>query len=878
MAFSFECPHCEMGIEAEFELCGSTCTCPGCGGLFLVPEVDPAVLEQAQEGSRLSAGGAGSVAPGAEVFAELARLQGELAGAAEQRQELERELAREKARQKARVSEETSASSELKEAKAARKKAEAEAADLGRQCEDLRRRLDDAEKAALAQGQARAGAEERSKEELAATLRDLEGYQQSAKQLAREVEKLRGDLDSAGSETARLEREAAVERERASKELAELGRKLAGAEVEKKRAEEESVSRSRELDRLTAAIAAERRESAAKLERLDRALEEKEKERLEVEARAKQARAAAEQEADRRALDAQKLEQTIAEGEAKVSALEKERDEARAVARRELETLQNRVDLQQRELARSQQSASETTREVERLRADLAAVTAEKSSRERGFAEERGLLLERLERLKVERDALSEKSRLQERAEAEPDGEVQRLRKELLEARGAGATAERTLAAERTAMAHKQRALEQEQEAAEERSKSLLGELDGLRMQLEEAQRNRVSPGAPEIRGQGLSPEAEAELRQILARRDLEIQRLAAQLREVSQAAGGDSGSQGLWGGLHGKAALVLCFGTLVFGLAVGALFSRPKPGHVLLMNAPGNAPVNAPVHAPPVNTEGAPVNIAGRDPSVPASGGAGGAHTQATEPPPPKGALPSGEPNAQAGPASSKPPLPDPTQPAVASGTSMAGRAGMPSSLPDQFLGIKFGTELSQVSGISLWKETAGKRHRKAELLGSEVEAVLTADSQGRLIMGSYVRVAFRQPDSLTPFLEWAVNVQDAVSALYGEPIRVHSVEGASEAVEVVRKISAGEDYYQASWERESEDGMIDMSIRVFNERSVVFRMEYRARRLYLAYMAEQAAKDAPKDASKEESREEAAKNAAKNAAKDGGAPAKVE
>jgi hypothetical protein len=174
-----------------------------------------------------------------------------------------------------------------------------------------------------------------------------------------------------------------------------------------------------------------------------------------------------------------------------------------------------------------------------------------------------------------------------------------------------------------------------------------------------------------------------------------------------------------------------------------------------------------------------------------------------------------------------------------------------MPSQLPDQFLGIRFGTELSEVTGIAQWKETAGKRHRKAELLGSEVEAVLTADVQNRLIMGSYVRVASRQPEALTPFLEWAVNVQDAVSALYGEPIRVHSVEGATEAGEVVRKIAAGEDFYQATWERESEDGMIDLSIRVFNERSVVFRMEYRARKLYTGFVEAQASKDGSRDGS---------------------------
>lgn len=202
---------------------------------------------------------------------------------------------------------------------------------------------------------------------------------------------------------------------------------------------------------------------------------------------------------------------------------------------------------------------------------------------------------------------------------------------------------------------------------------------------------------------------------------------------------------------------------------------------------------------------------------------------------------------------ASGAPANPVNPQATTAAGTLAASRVGMPANLPDQFLGIRFGTDLTQVSGIAQWKETAGKRHRKAELLGSEVEAVLTTDAQNRLIMGSYVRVAARQPEALTPFLEWAVNVQDAVSALYGEPIRVHSVEGATDAVEVVRKISAGEDFYQATWEREAEEGMIDLSIRVFNERSVVFRMEYRARQLYSGFVESQSAKEGVKDAAKD-------------------------
>ena len=43
MAFLFDCPHCTQSFEAELDLCGSTCNCPSCGQLFLVPELDPEV-------------------------------------------------------------------------------------------------------------------------------------------------------------------------------------------------------------------------------------------------------------------------------------------------------------------------------------------------------------------------------------------------------------------------------------------------------------------------------------------------------------------------------------------------------------------------------------------------------------------------------------------------------------------------------------------------------------------------------------------------------------------------------------------------------------------------------------------------------------------
>jgi hypothetical protein len=70
-----------------------------------------------------------------------------------------------------------------------------------------------------------------------------------------------------------------------------------------------------------------------------------------------------------------------------------------------------------------------------------------------------------------------------------------------------------------------------------------------------------------------------------------------------------------------------------------------------------------------------------------------------------------------------------------------------------------------------------------------------------------------------------------------------MHQITGATEAAEVVRKISSGEDFYEAIWEREGDDTAMVLSIRVFNERSVVFRLEYRSRELTLAALERQAA-----------------------------------
>lgn len=161
--------------------------------------------------------------------------------------------------------------------------------------------------------------------------------------------------------------------------------------------------------------------------------------------------------------------------------------------------------------------------------------------------------------------------------------------------------------------------------------------------------------------------------------------------------------------------------------------------------------------------------------------------------------------------------------------------------SLPNQFLGTQFGTALSDVTNLAHWTESNGRLRRKATLVGEAVEAVLIPDHENRVMAGAYVRVCPRSTESLAPFLEWAVGVQDAVDAEYGEPSTVHEVGEAEDAAAVVERIANGKDFYEAIWERQSDDGFIVLSIRVFNERSVVFRLEYLNRQLLSEYTAQQ-------------------------------------
>jgi hypothetical protein len=166
---------------------------------------------------------------------------------------------------------------------------------------------------------------------------------------------------------------------------------------------------------------------------------------------------------------------------------------------------------------------------------------------------------------------------------------------------------------------------------------------------------------------------------------------------------------------------------------------------------------------------------------------------------------------------------------------------------LPTGFMGVSFGAPASGLtkggerSGEkggdrekSGWKESGGRLHREVEFAGRKnVHAVAVPDSEGRLVMGAYLKVASKQGGELREFLEWAVSVNEDLVTRFGRPSEVHQVAGVSDSEEALEKISEGNDYYQATWEREGQDTRLVLSIRELNPHNVIFRLDYVSRSL---------------------------------------------
>lgn len=387
---------------------------------------------------------------------------------------------------------------------------------------------------------------------------------------------------------------------------------------------------------------------------------------------------------------------------------------------------------------------------------------------------------------------------------------------------------------------------EKAKDAVSLRNEELEKEILSLKFKLEDLSKKVVQQISAGER------EEDAGLARLLELREQELKRVTEQLglakmanRALSEASGSQR-DRGIVSLARARLFFAALAAGLILGVGVAKLVSPSKPDPA----DPGGAVVNS--ASPEKRTERESTAKAAAEGAAATVDNASEKSTAAAKAPdavtvrPPKATEEAGGKisSDQAGAILTTTPMPLPVPPvqALQPGTAGSG-SGMPGRMPDSFLGIRFGSMLSDLNGRGQWQETSGRRHRKAELLGIQVEAVLSGDEEGRFIMGSYVRVVSRQPNIVTPFLEWAVNSQDAVSALYGEPSRVHQVEGATDAGEVVRRITSGEDYYEAIWEREAEDTVMNLSIRLFNERSVVFRLEYRSRELTVALAQRQMA-----------------------------------
>jgi outer membrane murein-binding lipoprotein Lpp len=484
--------------------------------------------------------------------------------------------------------------------------------------------------------------------------------------------------------------------------------------------------------------------------------------------------------------------------------------------------------------------------ETDRLMSSLQQVEAQRMELEASLSQERERLEGQLAALQTALSVAVERANLAEET-AKFGSDVPRLRSELERLSVQKTASEKELAEAYSKLEAKVGELEQDRE-------SLLKQIGTAQTELAEAHK-QVTEANSEIAllkarleqdsKSGIAPTPakaqDAELLETLARRDATIEKLMRQVQSLSVT---DSSSMSFPAeksafSLLGNPISVGIL-TLGLGLAIGWMSSRSAYEPTSPSQAT-SAALSAKAGSPEV-TQGKE-NKENKEKNQ--SAGTAVATRSATEPVVPTVApLISQQPSPETGaPDAAKPNTPEGTASVQSNASTPALTAGLPSHLPDSFLGLKFGMPLMDVTARGQWQETSGKRHRKAELLGAGVEAVLTPDDLDHLVMGSYVRVAARQPESLSPFLEWAVNVQDAVSALYGQPSRMHQISGATEATEVVRKISSGEDFYEAAWERDGDDTTMTLSIRVFNERSVVFRLEYRSRELTTAALERQAA-----------------------------------
>lgn len=846
MVFSFECHNCSQPLEAELDLCGATFNCPSCGQVLVIPQIDsdPHLKNDQTTGEQKVTQSGISAVELESAKSEILALKAALGLAEERASALESDLRAQREAEGNRA----------KESETSAKKLRSELAALKLEFEKMA-----ADKEALAKSASQELAQSKERlDELAKECEEAKARisQEGAKSKkpAAELAKLRVEIEALESAKADAQKMAAQELAKAEERAGQLERERDEAKARALKAEASAqdlpveVQKLRgEIDTLKSANSVAQKIAAEELAKAKDRARELERERDEAKARTVQA----EESVKEFPVEVEKLRGEILALKSTSIAVQKSAAEELAKAKESAGELERERDEAKARALEAEASTKRPSVELTKLQGDLKTLESAKTAAEAHAAEHVAQLNARIHQL--ERGFEDAKAQLVE-VKAERGDALKRAEQSQAEAESHLKKLE-SLSAEWLV---EERNFKEAQSQAEIRCLEFEKQRDAavLKVELAEQQKARCMAGAGELlkkfvaARRGLKSETNPETEQVLNAMEQELKVFSTDLassKSVSLPLGGVPSSNGdYWfaSALQRREPILLV--TLIVGLVLGVGVSRRVSPIQTIDPKTNFAEASATLRREDTVEKKSPEVI--QDPS---------AAKISSEPMIPKAeaTLTSSGSENQAAPGSA-PVVPSPvTEPNPPPASTRR-------SLPDSFLGIKYGSFIRDLDNLEQWQETAGRWHRKAALLGAPVEVVLSPDEEGRVIMGSYVRIIGRQPEVVAQFLEWVVKCQDEVSALYGNPSAVHQVEGASEAAELVQKINTGEDYYEALWQRADEDTMINLSVRLFSERGIVFRLEYRSRQLAEAFaQRKEAGRETPPERTPEKTPEEAPK-----------------
>jgi hypothetical protein len=848
MSSFFNCPHCQQLFEAEPEMFGMTCACSHCAGLFSIPVPEGAPEAPFSAGQPGAEGGAADDAEAlfpAQARARLEEWEEWERESQERIRILEQALEESRRKVEELVGEAGERTKEVARGEGWRQRAEegeAEGKRLSARVEQLEAEVLEA-KRRVEDRQELEKEKEALVEKVEGMIRELQREQgqvraaeESARRAGEEMHALRLDWEK----VAQQRDQAVVQAGDAGRELADLKTRLAIAETSIQEAA------GREVEARQKAVHEAERRLREELERETRDLRTRS---VDLETRARELETALDGER-------QRVEQLQARADSTEALLQAAQQEVAVQAERLRQAGEFRTRHEQR-LAEARESEA-------RLRQDLRkageALDAEQAARERD--------LERIEEaIEKEREALERSEELANRLEQEREAAASWP--------GSAVEPEPAPGWQKTEVARLEAEIERSQRLLDDAERrASLAEEQFAELLVEWESRKRLVEAYPELndrveeqksalegwekRGEEWR-DREADLRDTIEARQTEIEEMRAAIRLLQQSewappAPVSPPKNGWIQAVRSPWALPLGLG---FGLALGlgiGFWGGTRSEEAQLAEAYGPKVPKGATRKPLENGGGPtapqPVAVPGEREAGTASAEAAKVAAASLQPegsPGVPGIRESREPDSAKMAGGVNPGAvveKDENAAAPAAGVtkapameSAAGNVNGEGVLPTQFLGVKFGSLVSENPGLAQWLLEKGIYHRKARLVGVEVEAAITADPENRVVKGSYVRVCPRSTEELSPFLEWAVSVQDAISAQYGDPTEVQEIQEAADAAAIVDRIASGKARYIAAWRRDTEDGSILLSIGAMNERSVVFRLDYFSAALIKAF-----------------------------------------